>query len=642
MRSCSTHRMAPAGILGALLVALGCATVPTHGASSPSPEQRAFARITVFSEGEEAERVAAALREAGYGTVQVSDDVDVDLNLKFGGTDRAVVEHLTSVAARVLGLEAGSFRIEQPWGADDPDVYLNVSSHAACARKPSCTPMDASQLRGLVEVNVFSDVGEGRAAAERLSASGYAHVELRGQPNDSLNIKYGAAPIALVADVLREVAGASGCRVSDFVVRRVFDKGDDDVFVNLGGAAMQKAGCGGAGATPPAESYDVKVLLLSDDGGADALAKRLRGAGYRQLRLSADADLDLAVVHGGVDPERVQEILQASAETLGVAPSAFRVEAGLPEERREVHVHLPAFAVCEAKPGCTPPDTTAARAGARVELRADVPVGDAITRRLEAKGFQKVETLVDPHGQLGVEYGAAPLAVVREVVQAAASQTGCSLGAFSVRRALDPADPRIRLHLPSGGLRDRGCLGRPPEARIVMLVEAPATGRRLRRHLVEGGFSAVDLAELPRPDLQVTFGRDAEVAGEWVRALVADELGVWPSDIALRPDPLVPSGTVFVHIAEARLPPPCRQDEANPDYLGLEVGSTVVPKRHRIIGGRDNFVPAMEAFIGRRAVVRERAGVDGGGCPVVKLDVDSGRYYWRVRDLEPAAGQTSI
>lgn len=83
---------------------------------------------------------------------------------------------------------------------------------------------------------------------------------------------------------------------------------------------------------------------------------------------------------------------------------------------------------------------------------------------------------------------------------------------------------------------------------------------------------------------------------------------------------------------------PCDQEPETADYGALEVGSVVVPQRHRFVGGDPNWDDRMARFLGRVARVTRLSGVDESGCPGVRLDVDGGRWFWRVRDLNVGAG----
>ena len=83
----------------------------------------------------------------------------------------------------------------------------------------------------------------------------------------------------------------------------------------------------------------------------------------------------------------------------------------------------------------------------------------------------------------------------------------------------------------------------------------------------------------------------------------------------------------------APIPQQCDMDDGNVDYGPIRVGSHVVMGRHRSVAGSDNWASEMAQFVGRVAEVTELRSPDGSGCPVVLVDIDSGEFYWRIRDM---------
>jgi hypothetical protein len=75
-----------------------------------------------------------------------------------------------------------------------------------------------------------------------------------------------------------------------------------------------------------------------------------------------------------------------------------------------------------------------------------------------------------------------------------------------------------------------------------------------------------------------------------------------------------------------------------PRYGPVTVGAEVVLGRHRMVNGDDNWTEEMSRWVGRRGRVVEQAGVDSAGCPGVRVDVDGGQWFWRIRDLRMAHG----
>lgn len=86
-------------------------------------------------------------------------------------------------------------------------------------------------------------------------------------------------------------------------------------------------------------------------------------------------------------------------------------------------------------------------------------------------------------------------------------------------------------------------------------------------------------------------------------------------------------------VAHGQSPGRCARAPERPDYGTLQVGSIVVPQRHRFVASDPNWDPRMGRFLGRVARITQLSGVDVRGCPGVRLDVDGGRFFWRARDL---------
>ncbi|MBK8171885.1 MAG: hypothetical protein IPK60_16260 [Sandaracinaceae bacterium] len=78
-----------------------------------------------------------------------------------------------------------------------------------------------------------------------------------------------------------------------------------------------------------------------------------------------------------------------------------------------------------------------------------------------------------------------------------------------------------------------------------------------------------------------------------------------------------------------------------PEYGPVLVGTTVRLKRHRAYGGDDDWTDEMSTFVGHEARVVALVGVDDVGCSGVRVDVDGGEWFWRVRDLNLDAQSTS-
>jgi hypothetical protein len=71
-------------------------------------------------------------------------------------------------------------------------------------------------------------------------------------------------------------------------------------------------------------------------------------------------------------------------------------------------------------------------------------------------------------------------------------------------------------------------------------------------------------------------------------------------------------------------------------YGTLMVGSTIVLGRHAPWNGDANWDESMQRYVGAAAQITQLAGVDSVGCPGVRVSIDGGQYFWRIRDAQPA------
>jgi len=88
--------------------------------------------------------------------------------------------------------------------------------------------------------------------------------------------------------------------------------------------------------------------------------------------------------------------------------------------------------------------------------------------------------------------------------------------------------------------------------------------------------------------------------------------------------------------AEEQAPPleSCGQTSAEAAFGPFRVGAHVTLGRHRPVDHDANWSEPMERFVGEEATVTELSGVDAAGCPGVRVDVDGGEHFWRIRDLQ--------
>jgi hypothetical protein len=87
------------------------------------------------------------------------------------------------------------------------------------------------------------------------------------------------------------------------------------------------------------------------------------------------------------------------------------------------------------------------------------------------------------------------------------------------------------------------------------------------------------------------------------------------------------------------LPQECGKTEVTADYGPVTVGSVVMLGHHRAVDGDDNWAPEMNAYVGHVSRVTRLSGVDGQGCPGVRVELDGGQWFWRLRDLTLSSEQ---
>lgn len=87
-----------------------------------------------------------------------------------------------------------------------------------------------------------------------------------------------------------------------------------------------------------------------------------------------------------------------------------------------------------------------------------------------------------------------------------------------------------------------------------------------------------------------------------------------------------------------RPPQRCGHTEADVTWGPIAIGTVVTLQRHRFVHGDDNWDVGMLRFLGRAATITRLSGVDAQGCAGVRVDVDGGSWFWRVRDLGLGTG----
>jgi hypothetical protein len=90
--------------------------------------------------------------------------------------------------------------------------------------------------------------------------------------------------------------------------------------------------------------------------------------------------------------------------------------------------------------------------------------------------------------------------------------------------------------------------------------------------------------------------------------------------------------------APAGIPMTCGMPSSGAYFGPIQVGTTVILGRHTPVAGDDNWAADMNVFVGQMATVTRMSGTDAAGCPGVRVDIDGGEWFWRIRDMQLASG----
>jgi hypothetical protein len=102
--------------------------------------------------------------------------------------------------------------------------------------------------------------------------------------------------------------------------------------------------------------------------------------------------------------------------------------------------------------------------------------------------------------------------------------------------------------------------------------------------------------------------------------------------------PPMPGHRAPIRVDREAIPRHCGMVAGRASYGALRPGTDVVLGRHTVWGGDANWSAGMERFVGSVATITSLDGVDAQGCPGVRVHVDGGQWFWRIRDMQLAAG----
>jgi hypothetical protein len=223
-----TLRPALAATTLATLLALAAPALAQPASGSHS---RSDFEVTIFTTDLAAgERVLGALRALGYTNSgnEVRGNPNEDFNIKWGAAPSEYIDQIAGVAGRLAGETLNRMPI---FDASDKDIFINLPLKKAPA-------VD----RAGFAVTIFTS---NPAAGERLMSAlrdlGYTNSgnEVRGNPNEDFNIKWGAAPEAAIEEIS---AAASRITGQTLAPKQIFEKTDKDIFINLPLAASVEIG----------------------------------------------------------------------------------------------------------------------------------------------------------------------------------------------------------------------------------------------------------------------------------------------------------------------------------------------------------------------------------------------------------------
>lgn len=118
--------------------------------------------------------------------------------------------------------------------------------------------------------------------------------------------------------------------------------------------------------------------------------------------------------------------------------------------------------------------------------------------------------------------------------------------------------------------------------------------------------------------------------------------------IAVRAHGSGESGNYTLRLATATstvttaIPENCGFTAETVSYGPLAVGQVVTLGRHRGVNGDENWAGGMDNFVGTVTTVTQLSGVDGEGCPCVRVAIDEGQFAWRIRDMELGGGRPTL
>lgn len=292
----------------------------------------------------------------------------------------------------------------------------------------------------------------------------------------------------------------------------------------------------------------------------------------------------------------------------------------------------------------------------------DPETGRRVLAAIEAMGYThpENEVLDTPNDEYNIKWGGAPEDVIDEIQGIVEPMVHQEL---FPRHIFGPEDHDIFINLPVcklGGAYTPETCGMAPMGAVDPQYDAQGIPQACGMARESADFGSIQLGTKVRlgqhrpvdgdanwvEDMQQYVGQTGTVTelfgtdGSGCPVVHVDvDNGDWYWRV--RDMQLVGGGAV-VRPTGGAIPTACGMTDETVQYGPVQVGSKIKLGRHTPWQGDANWAEDMTQYVGQEAKVTELAGTDAAGCALVKVDVDGGSWYWRLRDAAVVgAGQSS-
>ncbi len=187
------------------------------------PPDREDLRIVVFTDDRvKGEQFLARLRALGYINDEnyVTDEPNDDFNMKWGAAPDDIVEEVAALADSMFGVE---LERQHVFARDDKDLFVNLPFGS----------VRSGLSRADFAITVFcAEAQVGRRLLAQLAELGYTSDanDVQPDPNEELNIKYGALPDDMLEEIVGLIKDELGAEPE---LRHELGRTGTDVFINL-------------------------------------------------------------------------------------------------------------------------------------------------------------------------------------------------------------------------------------------------------------------------------------------------------------------------------------------------------------------------------------------------------------------------